>query len=343
MSNKNVLGIEWINFFSATPDMKRTYLGLVAHFFLAYPLGNLIVIFPLLLLSTFNWLIILAYIAWYFYDRKSSIQGGYKIEWARRWKVNQWFADYFPARIHKTAELSPENNYILACHPHGIISFGIWANFATNGSGVYDIFPKIKFNLCTLAMNFKIAIRREVLLLFGCIDCSRESIEYVLDKCGEKGRALALVIGGAAEALDAHPGTHILTLKTRKGFVREALLTGSHLVPVYSFGENDVFYQMSNPVGSKLRTFQEYARKVMGMSLPIINGRGFLQLSYGYLPLRRPINTVVGAPIEVAKVENPTKQEIDELHEKYLEKLVELFDAHKEKYGVDKDTRLIIK
>lgn len=145
--------------------------------------------------------------------------------------------------MHKTADLSTDNNYILAYHPHGIISMGSWVNFATNGSGICDKFPGIRFNLCTLGMNFKIPFRREVLLLFGCVDCSRESIEHILN--GEKGRAIVLVVGGAAEALDAHPGRHELTLKNRKGFVREALLTGAHLVPVYSFGENDVFGQVS--------------------------------------------------------------------------------------------------
>lgn len=52
------------------------------------------------------------------------------------------------------------------------------------------------------------------------------------------------VSGGAEEALDAHPGYHTLTLKSRRGFIREALKTGAHLVPVYSFGENEVFEQV---------------------------------------------------------------------------------------------------
>ncbi len=53
------------------------------------------------------------------------------------------------------------------------------------------------------------------------------------------------VSGGAAEALDARPGNHILTLQNRRGFVRIALETGAYLIPVYSFGENDLFIQVS--------------------------------------------------------------------------------------------------
>ena len=32
-------------------------------------------------------------------------------------------AAYFPARMHKTADLDPAGNYLFACHPHGITSF----------------------------------------------------------------------------------------------------------------------------------------------------------------------------------------------------------------------------
>ena len=37
------------------------------------------------------------------------------------------------------------------------------------------------------------------------------------------------------------PGTFNVVLGRRKGFVRLALQTGSSLVPVVSFGENDMF------------------------------------------------------------------------------------------------------
>lgn len=40
------------------------------------------------------------------------------------------------------------------------------------------------------------------------------------------GNAVIIVVGGAAESLDAHPGSTTLTLKDRKGFVKMALKTG---------------------------------------------------------------------------------------------------------------------
>lgn len=54
-----------------------------------------------------------------------------------------------------------------------------------------------------------------------------------------------LNIGGAEEALEARPGHNVLTLRHRKGFIKVALQTGAQLVPMYSFGENNLFYQVS--------------------------------------------------------------------------------------------------
>ena len=59
-----------------------------------------------------------------------------------------------------------------------------------------------------------------------------------------QGKACVLVVGGAEEALDAHPGHNILTLNKRKGFIRLAITTGAYLVPCYGFGENDIYVQV---------------------------------------------------------------------------------------------------
>jgi 1-acyl-sn-glycerol-3-phosphate acyltransferase len=39
-------------------------------------------------------------------------------------------------------------------------------------------------------------------------------------------------------------GDNVIYIKKRKGFVHLALQSGAHLVPVYSFGENDSYGQV---------------------------------------------------------------------------------------------------
>ena len=48
----------------------------------------------------------------------------------------------------------------------------------------------------------------------------------------------------------------------------------------------------------------------------------------------------VGEPIEVPKVEKPGSGEVEKYHTLYMEKLSELFNQHKTKYGVDPDKYL---
>ena len=74
-------------------------------------------------------------------------------------------------------------------------------------------------------MLFKFPFFRDILLAHGICDVSKESITHLCTG-KESGNAVIIVVGGAAESLDAHPGEATLTLKDRKGFVKMALLTG---------------------------------------------------------------------------------------------------------------------
>ena len=51
---------------------------------------------------------------------------------------------------------------------------------------------------------------------------------------------------------------------------------------------------------------------------------------------------LVGEPIPVEKNPNPTKEEVAEVHQKYKDALVKLFEENKLKYGVEADRRLSI-
>ena len=50
-----------------------------------------------------------------------------------------------------------------------------------------------------------------------------------------------LIVGGVAEMKQSHPERIRLVLKNRKGFIKVALQTGAQLVPVFSFGENEIY------------------------------------------------------------------------------------------------------
>lgn len=147
------------------------------------------------------------------------------------------------------------------------------------------------------------------------------------------GNAAVIAVGGAQESLDAHKDMFVLTLRKRRGFIRCALECGADLVPVFSFGQNNIYYQVKNPPGSMLRRFQEKMKALTGFAPVIFYGRGIMQYSFGYVPFREKVVTVVGKPIRVPTIENPSAEDVSFWHERYILALTELFDEHKAKYG----------
>lgn len=99
------------------------------------------------------------------------------------------------------------------------------------------------------------------------------------------------------------------------------------LVPVISFGENELYRRYKN----------------------ITWGR----FIFGHIPLRRPVVTVgkwcefflykkknrysflVGKPIHIEKNLNATPKDINQLHENYIQAVQHLFDYNKNKYGLE--------
>lgn len=74
--------------------------------------------------------------------------------------------------------------------------------------------------------------------------------------------------------------------------IKNVLCFRAHLVPVFSFGENEVYDQVENCRGSWLRWAQDRLQRLMGISLPLFHARGIFQYSFGLMPYRRPIHTV---------------------------------------------------
>lgn len=153
---------------------------------------------------------------------------------------------------------------------------------------------------------------------------------------------VGLVVGGAQEALYARPGNYQLVVRKRKGFLKLAIRTGASLVPVFTFGETEIFDQFSNEPGSFLRSYQEFFKKLTGVAPAIPYARGLFEKSYGLIPYRRPLTTVVGAPIEVTKNPEPSPAEIEELQEKFIAAITKLFEDHKDKYLLNPETAKLI-
>ncbi|XP_061402539.1 2-acylglycerol O-acyltransferase 2-like [Musca vetustissima] len=297
----------------------------------------------------------LLYFAYIYMDHKrnSSLTRGLGYLPMRTSRIAEYLRSYFPVELVKTAELPPNRNYVIATFPHGIIGTGISVNMGLSIGKWLELFPGVRPKAATLDMYFLTPIMRELIRGWSLVTCSKEGLLQQLNRScnphhphnidGYTSNAVAILVGGAHEALDCHPGQYILTLKNRKGFVKIAIKSGSPIVPSFSFGEVDILDQKDNPPGSKLRNFQIAVKNKLGIAPLIVTGRGLLKNGFGLLPHRKRIVQVIGSPIDVEKMDNPDPKYVDEIHQKVMTSLQEMFEKYKYEYLENpKDAKLII-
>ncbi|KAK7909482.1 hypothetical protein WMY93_014166 [Mugilogobius chulae] len=294
--------------------------------------------FVLLLLSEW-WILAVLYAGWLWLDWDTPVSGGRRWEWLRRCALWKLFRDYFPLELIKTVDLDPKKNYIFGFHPHGVLVAGGFGNFCTEATGFSAQFPGLTPHLLMLPFWFRVPLFRDYIMCGGLVSSCKSSLSYLISRPGG-GNVAVIAVGGAPEALDARPGALTLQVQNRKGFIKMALKHGAHLVPVFSFGENELYDQMENPRGSTLRSVQNRLQSIMGLALPLFHARGVFQYNFGLMPYRKPIHTIVGSPIAVKSKPSPTNEDIESLHQLYLQNLTDLFEAHKTQYGYSPDQHL---
>ncbi|KAJ3305064.1 Diacylglycerol O-acyltransferase 2 [Kappamyces sp. JEL0829] len=208
-------------------------------------------------------------------------------------------------------------------HPHGVYAKSLFANIIFNRHW-FELFPGIQTIISTLPVNFSFPATREFLLCLGFGSCESAAVKHRLTE-GESGTAMIIVIGGAEEFKHMDYGTLDLIIKKRKGFVKLALATGASLVPILAFGENEVYSKVDSPV---LRPLHDVFHFFLKSAAPLFVGR------YGtLLPKRHPLITVVGRPIYIDEaVASPSHEQIDQLHDEYLQGLQTIYDEFKDTF-----------
>ncbi|KAI8615229.1 diacylglycerol acyltransferase-domain-containing protein [Chytriomyces sp. MP71] len=285
-----------------------------------------------------------AYVAWIVWDWRSCERGGWgsicglgRILMDR--PVWNHYRKYFRASLIKTAELPSDRNYILAGHPHGLYCLGLFSNILSNQSHFESLFPGIKVTSATLPVNFWLPGWREFMLSLGFVSCERHALNAVVEhpsstrnhnrtsKFGSEtrgGRALFIAVGGAEEFLLMEPGTMDLVILKRKGFVKMAMMTGSSLVPVITFGENDYVDRIDTPF---TRALAEMTQWVAHFAFPVFEGRWGTAF-----PRRARLVTVVGEPLHTELIHHPSETEVNLMHARYLQCLQHLYERHKDDY-----------
>ncbi|XP_007530829.2 acyl-CoA wax alcohol acyltransferase 2 [Erinaceus europaeus] len=307
----------------------------------AFVIGITVILCNLyLVVFTSYWPITVLILTWLAFDWRTPERGGREFTCVRHWRLWKWLANYFPVKLLKTHDIPPTQNYILVCHPHGVMSHAWFSNFGTESTGFSKVFPGISAHLLTLGAFFWLPVLRDYVMSIGACSVSQSSMDFLLTHKGT-GNMLIVVVGGLAECKYCLPGSTTLVLKNRNGFIRKALQHGVAIIPAYTFGENDLYNQYIFTPGGLVNCFQMWFQSKFHIYPCAFYGRGFTKNSWGLLPYAHPLTTVVGKPLPLPKIENPSEEIVAKYHALYIDALCKLFDQHKTRFGISETQKLV--
>ena len=184
-------------------------------------------------------------------------------------------------------------------------------------------FPGIEPYTCGATILMNIPIARDIGMWAGGRDVSRDSITHALSH----NQSIALIPGGQAEMRESRlvkkMDNKIYIVTKHSGFIRMALTHGVDLIPVFAFGETEIFENVYLP------SLQQWFLQNVGFLFPVwVYGRWYLNIPNSY-----PLRMAIGDPICVNKIAEPTQEDVDLLHKKYFEGLSECFEKHKKEAG----------
>lgn len=211
---------------------------------------------------------------------------------------------------------APGRQALMVFHPHGCYVLGGIINLTpeprNKNSGFHGYFIGVADVL------FKVPLVREFLLIMNC----RPATPQMTDALLANGQSVALCPGGIHEQMSTDPTIERVFFPQNLGFVRQALKHGVPLLPLYTFGENQLY-----DVPGWSRRLSATLKKLTGAGIPLAVGRWGLP----FVPKKTSVYTHLGDLVEVGDANpSPTDVEVKETFLRYCLALRQLFEKHKD-------------
>lgn len=158
--------------------------------------------------------------------------------------------------------LDPKKQYMITCTPHGAYAVSGLLFIAPQ----WRVDPAYKGHRLTsigASVLFLLPIVREIILLLGGREVTKTNLERLISA----GNSIGMIPGGIWEQVNTDHTQEKTYVHKNLGFLRLAIKSRLHVIPMYGFGENQLF--SCHPHLTKLR--QWLARRWVG--LPLITGK----------------------------------------------------------------------
>uniref|UniRef100_A0A7S1F4Z8 Acyltransferase n=1 Tax=Noctiluca scintillans TaxID=2966 RepID=A0A7S1F4Z8_NOCSC len=213
--------------------------------------------------------------------------------------------------------LDDAKKYMIVWHPHGFLAWGamfIFGKMAVTGQpGGREWFAMVA------PVLFKIPIFGDALLMVNARRVAKPVVEGLLNQ----GRQIAIQPGGVKEQLQSRHDQEIAFFPANLGFIRMAIKFQRHLLPVYIFGENQIFRRLEGLDGVFDKIFRS-----SGVPVPALSGK--LGLPFlGLMPRSGNIHVRWGRHIDPGPAEDePSDSRVEEVFGRYLAEIQRIFDEN---------------
>lgn len=280
--------------------------------------------------------VVVLYVLWYFGlilpgQNKSS-------HWGPRWLAllasnalcgfGNWYLSFTHDTEEKISEgklFKPGKQYVMVWHPHG--AFAISALYFLSNWWAKD-YPMPKLYVCIADLLFRVPGLAEYLLLCNARSGNSKTFNALL----EKGNSVAIQPGGIAEQVNTDDQQETVFFPAKLGFIRIALKHGVPLLPIYAFGENQLYTTTKT-----VRSINMWLYKTFSVGSLFQWGRGGLLVTPALpnpavLPIpSSPLHIRWGEPVDVGPADdNPSDEKVLKVFDDYCTALKKLFDAHKD-------------
>lgn len=224
-------------------------------------------------------------------------------------------SDPLQSQIADDPSCIPDQQVMACCHPHGCYVMGAFCmsgQLRDTRSPMHDMF------VGTASFLYDYPIMREFLLMANGRPITTSNLESLITS----GKTVGLFPGGVHEMAETDPTQERGFFPPNLGFVRMAMKHGIPMMPLYTFGENQLY-----DVPEWSRALSRAIARLTGNRVPIGTGPWGLP----FLPKKTHLQSFVGQLVEVGPPNpDPSDAQVRDVFLKYCTELRRLFDTHKD-------------